>query len=90
MQINIGMIKVNSISSIGSLNVGKTILCKNEQISTSYDSVSGSGQSVSSMTTIPGTPGLPQMATEITPESSEVPPSPGYMFTTVTPVSPSV
>jgi hypothetical protein len=30
MNINIYMVKVQSISNIGSLNIGKTILCKNQ------------------------------------------------------------
>jgi hypothetical protein len=29
MQINIGIIKINVITNVGSLNVGKTILCNN-------------------------------------------------------------
>ncbi|CAG5088794.1 Putative uncharacterized protein [Thermobacillus xylanilyticus] len=29
MQINIGMIRINVITNVGSFNVGKTILCNN-------------------------------------------------------------
>jgi len=34
MNITIGVIKVNAISNIGSLNIGKTILCNNEAVET--------------------------------------------------------
>lgn len=36
MQINIGMIKINLITNIGSLNVGKTIICRNNASITDY------------------------------------------------------
>ncbi len=36
MQINIGMIKINIITNIASLNVGKTILCRNNSTTTNY------------------------------------------------------
>jgi len=36
MQINIGIIKVNIITNIASLNVGKTILCRNSSAETNY------------------------------------------------------
>jgi len=36
MQINIGIIKVNVITNIASLNVGKTIVCRNSSAETNY------------------------------------------------------
>jgi hypothetical protein len=36
MYINIGMIKINIITNIASLNVGKTILCRNNSSTTNY------------------------------------------------------
>ncbi|GGG09880.1 hypothetical protein [Paenibacillus abyssi] len=36
MNISIAIIKINSISNIGSMNIGKTILCKNEASSNAY------------------------------------------------------
>jgi hypothetical protein len=34
MQINIGIIKINVITNVGSFNVGKTILCNNRALVT--------------------------------------------------------
>jgi hypothetical protein len=64
MQICIGIIKINSISTIGSLNVGKTIICRNEASSSALYPITGPGQSISSEFTIGGTtPSTPASAT---------------------------
>jgi hypothetical protein len=37
MNITIGIIKVNYINNLGSMNIGKTIICRNQTIESSFD-----------------------------------------------------
>ena len=47
MQINIGVIRINVITNIGSFNVGKTILCNNRSTVTVEPGPAGPGDAPS-------------------------------------------
>lgn len=56
MNINIYMVKVQSISNIGSLNIGKTILCKNQSAEISQGNGVDSAEPTAGVS--PVTPGV--------------------------------
>ncbi|WP_274363481.1 hypothetical protein [Paenibacillus thermotolerans] len=73
MNINIGMIKVNTIGTIGSLNIGKVILCRNESNVAQY----GTGEMVGDgVKHIPEKVPSQQLELPEAPEPSPVPPVP--------------
>lgn len=79
MNINIGMIKVNTIGTIGSLNIGKVILCRNESNTATY----GTGQKVGDGVAAAA---LPQQIT--IPEAPQTPPVPPTPASPATPATP--
>lgn len=66
MNISIAIIKIDSISNIGSMNIGKTILCKNEA-SAKYYSDSGAKKAAGEEITAHPLPILPVLPAYISP-----------------------
>lgn len=56
MQINIGMIRINVITNVGSFNVGKTILCNNRSTVTVQPGPEDAGGTGAEGTAEPGGP----------------------------------
>jgi hypothetical protein len=79
LKINISTIDINSISNIGSLNIGKTILCNNHASTTEYptpeDSVENGEEAAPSeeQAPIPGEVPIPGMGQAPIPGEVPVP-----------------
>jgi hypothetical protein len=67
MRINIGIIKINVITNVGSLNVGKTILCNNRATVTVQPGPENPGEPPSAEEPNGGTPHDPTQRSERSP-----------------------
>lgn len=83
LTITINKLQVGSISNIGSLNVGKTILCRNS----AFNSESGGAPETPDMAELP-LPGLPLAGQALTAQTGAPPIAPITPQVTDTPVAP--
>lgn len=74
LTINIMKLEVNTINNIGSLNIGRSIICHNRAVSKEISSTGIAAAPESTIAT--AAPGIPPTPEAVTPPTPIIPPTP--------------